>query len=461
MRIKNQIKSNQSNNSRMVACKHIELTDAELASRTRRRSTSGVINGEKPDQPHDRHQVLRFVNCKVFKDNKLVETDLWVQNGKIIDPFYRFYNAKSAADFDADVVIDGHGAILSPGFIEIQINGAFGVDFSNYDCELEDIQSVGRNLMQYGVTSFCPTLVTSPQKKYHETLPKFVRYAGSPEKGATNLGLHLEGPFMSMEKKGAHDPKQIEAPVNGFDSLLERYGPALTENVSYVTIAPEREGAIDAIKGLKEHGVLVSLGHSSANMEESIAGLEAGGTLVTHMFNAMASFHHRDPGLVGVLGKEGYRPYYGIIADGIHSHPNSIRIAYQTFPEGLCLVTDAMAAAGLPEGRHQLGDLPVDVEGIRAVIAGTNTLAGSAVDHVTCIKNFKDFTGCSIAEVLRCATSNPAASVNVQDRKGRLEPGMDADLVLLSEKLSVQATFIDGELCYVRDGYTIDASTEM
>ncbi|KNC82124.1 N-acetylglucosamine-6-phosphate deacetylase, partial [Sphaeroforma arctica JP610] len=424
-------------------------------------TNSGVVVETKPDQPAERHQVLRFVNCRVYKGGKLQDTDVWVNNGKIIDPFYRFYRATSQSDFDADVVIDGHGAILAPGFIEIQINGAFGVDFSNYDTELEDVQSVGRNLMQYGVTSFCPTLVTSPANKYHETLPKFVRYAGSPELGATNLGLHLEGPFMSLQKKGAHDPKQIEAPVDGWESLIDRYGPSLQQNVRYVTIAPELNGAVAAIKGLREHGLLVSLGHSSANMAEAVAGIEAGGTLVTHMFNAMASFHHRDPGLVGVLGKEGYRPYYGIIADGIHSHPNSIRIAYQTHPDGLCLVTDAMAAAGLPEGRHMLGDLPVDVEGIRAVIAGTNTLAGSAVDHVTCIKNFRDFTGCSIEEVLACATTHPAHAVQVQDTKGSLEPGMDADLVLLSDSLSVQATFIDGELAYLRDGYELDSSTAM
>eukprot|EP01134_Creolimax_fragrantissima_P006870 CFRG6870T1 len=440
----------------MVAYEDIELTDAELAEvNLRRRSTCAVVDG-LASHAHERSKVLKFINCRVLKKGKLEWADLWVHDGKLIDPFYRFYNARDAKEFEADIVINGKGGILAPGFIEIQINGAFGIDFSNYDCELVDIQSVGRNLMQYGVTSFCPTLVTSPAKKYHETLPKFVPYAGSSQLGASHLGLHLEGPFMSLQKKGAHDPKQIEAPKQGWASLIKRYGPALEQNVNYVTIAPELEGSINAIKGLKEHGIRVSLGHSSANMAESISGLQAGATLVTHMFNAMTSFHHRDPGLVGVLGKEGYRPYYGIIADGIHSHPNSIRMAWKTYPEGLCLVTDAMAAAGLPEGRHMLGDLPVDVVGIRAVIAGTNTLAGSAVDHVTCVKNFKDFTGCSTVEVLECATLHPARALGIENQKGSLEPGMDADLVLLTECLSVLATIIDGELAYVRDGYEID-----
>eukprot|EP00124_Ichthyophonus_hoferi_P003880 Ihof_evm3s372 gene=Ihof_evmTU3s372 len=370
----------------------------------------------------------RFTNVRILRDHELVWGDLWIKDGKIIHA-----PSRSELTHVGYRTIDGNGLIIAPGFVELQLNGAYGIDFSDEKCTLEDVQEVGRRILKHGCTSFCPTLVSSHAKKYHTTLPRFQRYQGSPELGATVLGYHLEGPFISLAKKGAHDPNTLAFPSEGIKSLVERYG--VLDNAIIVTIAPELPGAIDAIKGLKELGIIASIGHTSSNYKDALRGVEAGATMVTHLFNAMAPFHHRDPGVIGLLGGIDFRPHYGIIADGIHTHPTSIRIAYKAHPKGLTLVTDAMAAMGLPEGRHKLGDMDVDVVGIKATIHGTDTLAGSAVDMISCVKKFRNFTGCSIPEVLECASLRPATLLGIQGRKGTLTPGADADFIFLNDKL--------------------------
>ena len=157
--------------------------------------------------------------------------------------------------------------------------------------------------------------------------------------------------------------------------------------------------------------------------------------MITHLFNAMSSFHHRDPGLVGLLGSLDKRTYYSVIADGIHCHPASINMASKTHPDGLILVTDAMCAMGLPPGQHQLGTLAIDVQEDKAVVAGTDTLAGSVVSMITCVKNLIKFTQCPVVEALQAASLHPARLLGISDRKGTLIVGADADFVLLNDEV--------------------------
>lgn len=186
-------------------------------------------------------------------------------------------------------------------------------------------------------------------------------------------------------------------------------------------------------------------GHSTADVDLAEKSMEKGAKCITHLFNAMPQFHHRDPGLVGLLGCQENRPFFGIICDGIHVHPNSVRVAYKSHPSGLFLVTDAMAAMGLESGEYNLAGMTVQKEQQRVYLKDTETLAGSCVSMDECVRNFKQFTGCSVVEVLEAATLRPAQVLGIQDRKGTLQPNADADFILLDDDLTVHAVFVGGE----------------
>lgn len=387
--------------------------------------------------------VTRFVNVRVLLNHALIWEDLWIENGKIIKA-----PSRSELTHFQYQTVDGNGLIIAPGFIDLQVNGGFGVDFSDDNVTVRDLQNVGRRLLRHGVTSFCPMIITSPASKYRKILPLFRRYAGGPDQGASVLGVHLDGPFIAPEKAGAHDPAYIAKADATLPAILDRYGSL--SNVSIITMAPELEGAPEAIAELKAQGVLPSIGHTRATYDQAKAGLEAGASMLTRLFSSMSPFHHRDPGAVGLIGDVGFRPYYTLICDGIHAHPTSIRMAWHAHPEGVVLVTDAMSAMGLSSGRHTLGGMDIDIDGIRATVAGTDTLAGSAVDMPTCVRNFQEFTGCPLATALEAATLTPAKVLLMDQLKGRLDAGCDADFVLLNDNCDVLATFIDGQVGYKR-----------
>ncbi|KAJ1525781.1 hypothetical protein ONE63_008986 [Megalurothrips usitatus] len=388
--------------------------------------------------------ILQFTNCLILRNHSIVKDDLWVRNGKVIDPEKVFFDEKTVATKKFDCA----GALISPGFIELQINGGFGVDFShNIDDIDAGIAKVAHGLLAHGVTSFCPTLVTSTPKVYEKVLPKLKPKQGGRH-GASTLGAHLEGPFISKMKKGAHDEGTIQTGFKeGVKSLLDVYGSV--ENACIVTLAPELDGAKDVIEWLTESGVTVSLGHSMANLQEGILAVHHGASFITHLFNAMLPFHHRDPGLVGLLScdmSEGRTVFYGIIADGVHTHPAALRIAQRVHPEGLVLVTDAISALGLEAGTHNIGQLRMEVRDQKAYIAGTNTLCGSIATMIECVKNFKSATGCSTVEALEAATLHPAQALGLDKKIGTLNYGADADFVLLDpNELSLVSTWISGQ----------------
>ncbi|ETW02733.1 N-acetylglucosamine-6-phosphate deacetylase [Aphanomyces invadans] len=395
---------------------------------------------------------LKIENVRVLRDGVLVNTFLWVENGKIMDPQARYWKATSSLEYGPGTVVDGKGMIVAPGFIDIQLNGAFGHDFSDIDCTPEQILEVRQKLLATGVTAFCPTVISSAQDSYAKVLHKFERTNdGHVVHGANMVGLHLEGPFINKQRKGAHKEDVLVDPEEGIKSLEERYGAQFLtrDRVALVTLAPELKGALPAIAELKQRGITVSAGHSSANIEQAIAGVNAGVSMLTHLFNAMASFHHRDPGLVGLLGVTEHRPYYGLILDGIHSHHSSCRIAQSSHPQGLILVTDCMAGMGLPDGSYELAGLQVDVKGGRAYLQNTTTIAGSVVQMDSCIRTLIEFTDCSVEYALMAATLHPAQSLGLTT-KGTLNFGADADFVLLNDKLQVIQTYIAGTLVYER-----------
>lgn len=338
-------------------------------------------------------------------------------------------------------VMDGHGATLAPGFIELQINGGFGRDFTE---QPDSIWQVGSLLPRFGVTTFLPTVVTSPAETVAKAMRVVTQDRPSGYRGAEPLGLHVEGPFLNPGKKGAHNPLYLRQPS---PELVRDWTPE--NGVRLVTLAPELPGALETIAVLSAAGVVVSAGHSLASQSEAEAGIAAGIRWGTHLFNAQPALEHRAHNLTGVLLTDD-RVGFGLIVDGIHVDPLMVRLAWRVKGgRGFTLVTDAMAALGMPPGRSRLGDFDVIVDEISARLPD-GTLAGSILTEDAALRNLLRFTGCSLAEGLAALTQTPAALLGLADR-GQIAAGLRADLVLLDEGLEVMATLVGGELVYNRN----------
>lgn len=330
--------------------------------------------------------------------------------------------------------------IVAPGLIDLQVNGGFGFVVGD---DPTAIDGLSRALLPTGVTAWLPTIVTAPASFYPGVFAAFARVDKGA--GAIPLGLHLEGPFISTAKKGAHQQRSIETADDAlFDAWLT------SDDIRLVTLAPERDGAHVRIKRLVERGVAVSLGHTDSTFEQFSAGVDAGATKATHLFNAMTAIHHRAPGaMVAALTDD--RVTAGLIADGIHSHAATLSLALRAKgPDGIALVSDMMVATGLGPGTYQLGGQRVDVDE-RSARLSDSTLAGSILTMDQAVRNVVAWTGATAAEALYMATAVPARLLGLQ-HKGQLRVGADADLVLLDNDLHVQRTIVGGQTRYLREG---------
>ncbi|XP_076446136.1 N-acetylglucosamine-6-phosphate deacetylase-like [Babylonia areolata] len=397
--------------------------------------------------------LLQFRNCQILRDHKIYRDHLWVRNGKIVDPEKIFFDE----GITADVQIDCNNCIIAPGFIDTQLNGAVGVDFSDDHSSIsEGVQKVAKHLLETGVTSFCPTVITSPPEVYKKILPQIKKCPGSAE-GAGVLGIHLEGPFISCEKKGMHPEECITSYDNGFSDLEKMYGSF--DNAALLTLAPELPRTEEVIKECVKRGIVVSVGHSMAKLEQGEAAVCQGASFITHLFNAMLPFHHRDPHLVGLLTSERIPKdrtlFFGLISDGIHTHPAALRIAHRVHPDGLVLITDAIRAMGLPEGKYTFGQQDVVIKGKTAMLVGTDTLAGSIARLDLCVRHFAKTTGCGAVLALEAASLHPAQMLGISHQKGTLDIGADADFILLNDSLEVKATYIAGQRVWQSSGFTL------
>ncbi len=378
--------------------------------------------------------MLVIKNAKIVTPPTILDcAEVFVENGRIVA--VSTPNQHAIAE-DAEI-IDATGQILVPGFIDMQFNGAFGHDFAR---EPETIWKVAKRLPQWGVTSFLPTVVTSPLttvKKAQEALGiRPYQYEGTEP-----LGLHIEGPFINPQKKGAHNPNYIQLPTL---AAVADWSPAT--HVRLVTLAPEQTGALPVISALAERDVIISAGHSMATLDEAKAGFDAGIRYGTHLFNAMPALHHREPALPGAL-LDDPRVAIGIIPDGVHVHPNLINVVWQAAGARLNVVTDAMAALGMPAGEYDLGDFTVTVDATTCRLPD-GTLAGSILSLDTAVRNMIAFTNCTLAEALSTVTTIPAQLLGLEQQKGIIAPDFDADLVLLDEQLNVQTTIVHGKVVY-------------
>jgi len=335
---------------------------------------------------------------------------------------------------DADVR-DAAGLLLAPGWLDLQVNGGFGLDFTADPAAIWDVAAA---LPRFGVTGFLPTVITSPLETVRAA--QDVLAGGPPPgwRGARPLGLHLEGPYLNPGKKGAHNPAYLRPP-----SAAEVAGWSPAAGVRLVTLAPEMPGALEVIAALAGRGVVVSAGHSLATFDEAAAGFDAGARYATHLFNAMPALGHREPGLAAAALADP-RAVAGLIPDGLHVHPALVALVWRLLgPARLNLVTDAMAAMGMPPGDYALGDYRVTVDGASARLAD-GTLAGCVLSLDAILRAFVGFTGATPAEAIATVTATPARLLGLE-RLGRLAPGCDADLVLLTPDLRVVETWVAGE----------------
>ncbi len=340
---------------------------------------------------------------------------------------------------DAHEVHDYGEALILPGFVDLQVNGAFGVDVASESYRLPELSEA---LLTTGTTSYLPTVISSPEGLYEEALPAIGAAATESPSGAEVLGIHLEGPFISLKKRGAHASAHVRRPDTKVLGSLLDLGP-----VRMITLAPELEGADELMALAANRGVVVSAGHSDVAFEPAYRALDGSVAGVTHLFNAMSAMHHREPGLPGAAFAHP-RTVCGLIADGVHVHPEMVGLAFRMLgPDRLCLVTDAIAAAGMRDGEYRLATRTVYVhDGVPKL--GSGSLAGSVLSMKEAFRNILAFTGCTIPEASRMASTSPARLVGEGRRKGRLIPGYDADVTVLAPDLSVEAVWSSGELAY-------------
>jgi N-acetylglucosamine-6-phosphate deacetylase len=332
--------------------------------------------------------------------------------------------------------IDLGDSILAPGFIEIHIHGGAGHDLM--DLSREGLARFERHLTNYGVTSYCPTTVTAPLDATFKAL-KWLAEAKSFPRDRTRarpLGLHLEGPFLSHAKRGVHPAENLVQPS---PEMFERFWQAAQSNVAMMTIAPELPGALETIKLAASRNVCVSLGHSNGTLMETKLGIDAGGRHATHTFNAMRALDHREPGILGeVLYNDNVSA--DIIADGVHVHPEMINLFLRAKGrDKAVLITDALSATGMGDGKFRLGSFDIEVKGDRCEHDGV--LAGSILTLDRAVRNVRKFTNWPLQNAVQLATLNPARALGHQDI-GIISPGAQADFVVLNSAGEVQRTIL-------------------
>ena len=372
-------------------------------------------------------------------DGQIVPGDVEIEDGLVTG-----YGLASA---------NGRG-IASPGFVDLQVNGFGGVDF--LDADASGYERAGAALLETGVTAYLPTLITAPEERLVAALGEIAQ--GAPEaplvswpggagfagaasshggdRGPRILGAHVEGPFISPRRLGTHPPSSRCDPDLALLERLLAAGP-----VRLFTLAPELPGALDLVDLLVSRGVTVSAGHTDATGEEANAAFDRGVQTVTHLFNAMRPFSHRDPGVAGVALA---RPevVVQIIIDGAHLAPDTVRLVWRAAAGRLVLVTDAVAGAGVSgDGSYRLGDVAVEVrDGV--VRRDDGVLAGSVLTMIDAVRNLHAL-GVPLEAALDAATAVPARVIGAD--AGRIDVGAPADLVILSEELEIQRVLVGGE----------------
>ena len=371
-----------------------------------------------------------IVNGQVYIDHTFQKKTIYIQDGTI--------HLLEADCQTSGTVFDAAGRRIVPGFIDIHTHGAVGVDVNG--ASAEDLEKIGKFFAKNGTTSWLASILTDTEEQTSRAISQCIEYQASAGKGAQLLGIHLEGPFLASEFKGAMPEHLLK---KGSADLAASYQRQANGNIRYITVSPEVEGVLELIPRLRELGIVVAMGHSGADYDTAMAAIQAGTAACTHTFNAMAPLHQHRPAIIGAALESDV--YCEMICDGLHLHPAIVRLLWKTKgPQRLVAITDSIMAAGLPDGNYHLGVNQVVVEKGDAKLASDGTRAGSTLTQDRALRNLLSFTGLSLEEILPVLTENPAKLIGVYDRKGSIEDGKDADLVVLDEQNQVADVFLQG-----------------
>ena len=372
-------------------------------------------------------------NGKLIIDEKIIEDKILLFDSKIVS----IVDDIIISDSDEIDMIDAKGAYVSPGFIDLHIHGSGGADVM--DATKQSLELLSTTLLQTGTTSFLATTMTMSPTDIDNALQNIQQH-GACVTGANILGVHLEGPFINVDKHGAQDKKYVQ---DANLALIEAY----MDKIKMITLAPEVEGSESFVKhliNLYPH-IILSIGHSNASYEESIKSFKWGVSHATHLFNAMNPYHHRNPGIVGAVFDSDVT--CDVIADLVHTHASILELVQKVKKDKLILITDAMRAGCMKCGTYDLGGRSVEVSQGKAFLED-GTLAGSVLKMNEAMANMIKYTSITLTDVVKSVTTVPAEKLDVS--KGRLKVGYDADIVIFDEDFSIITTIINGEVKYKR-----------
>ncbi|MCX6149842.1 MAG: N-acetylglucosamine-6-phosphate deacetylase [Ignavibacteriales bacterium] len=384
---------------------------------------------------------LALVGGKIITPFRVLE------NGTIIIDNFRIYELGKSADVNIPEdceIIDVSGKIISPGFVDLLVHGGGGFGFA--DGTNEGIEKVSEYFIEHGSTTMLAALFAKPHDLLLNDIRRLAKYIlNTPDSNIK--GIHLEGPFLNPGLKGAMNEDYLWKPtVEGWTEMWE----ASRGLVKMMTIAPELPGSIDVMREAANEGVVLSIGHSMADYSDIELAIDNGAAHVTHMFNAMNPFHHRKPGvIVGALLRDELK--IELIADTLHVHPAIMELLLKfKKSSGIILITDSIRAGGMHEGEYEFADQKVIMEGGKAFLEN-GTLAGSTLTLPMAVRNMIRTAGAKITEAIRMASLNGAKVLSIEDKKGILAAGKDADLVVLDENFQVEMTIIMGKIRYQRN----------
>ncbi len=375
-----------------------------------------------------------IVHGEVYLDRAFQKATVGVRDGKLT-----LYPADYPLPADADVT-DATGKKIVPGFLDIHTHGAVGVDVNG--ATADDLEKIGSFFAGNGTTSFLMSVLTDTEEQTEWCIGEYRSYVeGRKRRGANLLGIHLEGPFLASEYKGAMPEYLLK---KGDAELVKKYQALAKGGIRYITLSPEVEGVAEMMDALKEAGIVAAMGHSGADYATSMKMVDAGVQAATHLGNAMRLLHQHEPAIFGAALESDI--YCETICDGRHLHPGTVRLIVKTKGvDRVVAITDSIMAAGLPDGHYHLGVNEVTVEDGDAKLTETGVRAGSTLTQNVALKNLLRFTGLPLQEVLPMLSENPAKLIGVFDRKGSIADGKDADLVLLDEANEIAGVMIGGD----------------
>lgn len=391
-------------------------------------------------------------NVKVFTEEKqFVEGSIQIENGLITAVNGGEETAGSEDLLKDTEILDGKGSYAIPGLIDMHFHGCMGYDFC--DGTLQAVEAIAGYEASIGVTAIAPATMTLKVEELEKVLAVGAAYRNAPENvgdpfQADLVGINMEGPFISPVKKGAQDDRNI-IPCN--DDICKRFLNASEGLVKFIGLAPEEsEETLELIGQMKDQ-VGFSLAHTNADYDTAKAAFDAGARHAVHLYNAMPSFTHRAPGVVGAVADSPH-VYAELICDGIHIHPAAVRATFRMLgAERIVLISDSMRATGMPDGEYTLGGLAVTVKDNCATLTSNGSLAGSVSTLMDCLRCAVKDMGILLTDAVACATINPARCLGIDDRYGTLAPGKKGDVVLLNEDLALMAVIKDGMLTVCSD----------